>query len=68
MSQVEQVECDKCHQRADAIGRHENGRLMAPEHWKWVDGCDLCPECYRAFREWLGKPKPQVVALEAGDG
>ena len=60
MSQVKQVECDRCHKREEAPGV-VTGQITRPATWKFVDNRDLCPKCYAYFKAWM------VAALEEGE-
>lgn len=52
MSEVKQVECDRCHSREESPGV-VGGQIMRPPTWKFVDNKDLCPDCYISLKAWF---------------
>lgn len=54
MAQECMTVCDRCGAR-EKSGPYNpmSGRHQPPETWKYLDGRDLCPDCWEAFKAWL---------------
>ncbi len=52
MSQVTQIECDRCHKREESPGIFAD-QITRPATWKYVGKYDLCPKCYVDFKAWM---------------
>ncbi len=60
------LECDRCHNERNEIPRGDTAGL--PASWIQADGNDLCPECAKAFKQFMQPPPKQSPILVTGAG
>lgn len=60
------LRCDRCKTMHSTPMLERNLELLRlPEGWELIDDCHLCPQCARAFRDFMNLPAQAEAAKTA---